>query len=374
MKESKAIFLNNSRRKEAMDIDSRMHLVKQVGEEIITEEELRAILETKKHPIAYDGFEPSGQMHIAQGLMRSINVNKMIKSGCKFKMLVADWHAWANNKMGGDLDKIQVVGKYMIEVWRASGMDLEGVEFVWANELMQDAEYHKKVMQVARNTTLKRILRTGQIMGRKESDVQQASQILYACMQCADIFQLNVDICQLGMDQRKVNVLARELAPELGYSKPVVVSHHMLMGLGEPPKTEDVEEKVLAMKMSKSNPSTAIFMTDTREQIIDKLKKAYCPAKTIENNPVAEYLKYIVFEKKEILTIKRPEKYGGDIELQGYEDFKKRFIAGDIHPVDLKLATAEAIDEMIVPVREHFEKSSRARELLEKVESFRVTR
>jgi tyrosyl-tRNA synthetase len=44
---------------EYMDIETKIDLVKQVGEEIITEEELREIFQTKDHPIAYDGFEPS---------------------------------------------------------------------------------------------------------------------------------------------------------------------------------------------------------------------------------------------------------------------------------------------------------------------------
>ena len=39
-----------------------------------------------------------------------------------------------NNKMGGDLKKIQTVGRYMIEVWRAAGMNMENVEFIWASE------------------------------------------------------------------------------------------------------------------------------------------------------------------------------------------------------------------------------------------------
>ena len=33
---------------------------------------------------------------------------------------------------------------------------------------------------------------------------------MYPCMQCADIFFLKADVCQLGLDQRKVNVLAKE--------------------------------------------------------------------------------------------------------------------------------------------------------------------
>ena len=122
-----------------MYINKRIELIKEVGEEIITEEDLVKLLSEKKNPVAYDGFEPSGtNIHIAQGLMRAINVNKMIKAGCKFKMWVADWHAWANNKMGGDLEKIQKVGKYLIEVWRACDMDLDNIEFVRANDAMKD--------------------------------------------------------------------------------------------------------------------------------------------------------------------------------------------------------------------------------------------
>jgi len=202
-----------------MDIKKKIQLVEEVGEEILTKEELKTLLKKKKKPVAYDGFEPSGKIHIAQAILRSININKMTKAGFKFKMLIADWHAWANNKMGGDLDKIQTVGKYYLEVWKASGMDLKNVEFIWASDLVKKDAYWKLVMQVARNNTLKRVLRTSQIMGRSENETLQASQILYPCMQAADIFYLDADACQLGMDQRKVNVLAREVAGKLGYKK-----------------------------------------------------------------------------------------------------------------------------------------------------------
>src|SRR5690349_19265805 len=115
-----------------MNIDDRLALVREVGEEIVTEDELRALFAEKPHPVAYDGFEPSGTIHIAQGVLRAINVNKMTAAGVRFKMFAADWHAWANNKMGGDLDKIQTTGRYIQEIWRSTGMDLKNVEFVWA--------------------------------------------------------------------------------------------------------------------------------------------------------------------------------------------------------------------------------------------------
>ena len=357
-----------------MDIESKLELIKQVGEEVITEEELKHLLQTKEHPIAYDGFEPSGVgIHIAQGILRAININKMTKAGCKFKMLVADWHAWANNKIGGDLEKIQLVGKFLIEVWRNCGMDLRNVEFVWVSDYVKEPEYWKKVMQTARNSTIKRIIRTGQIMGRKEAEVQQSSQILYPCMQAADIFHLNVDICQLGMDQRKVNVLARELGSSLGFWKPIIVSHHMLIGLGEPPKSKDVD-RVIELKMSKSKPDTAIFMNDSEEDIKTKIQKAYCPAKVIQENPMLEYSKYLIFEKFNAMEIKREEKFGGAIVIETYRELEKLYHEGKIHPADLKNAVAYYINDMIKPVREKFDKDANLKKLLENVRQFEITR
>ena len=74
-----------------MDLETRIELIKKVGEEIITEQELRELLQTKEHPIAYDGFEPSGLAHIAFGVYRAINIEDLIKAGIHFKLWIADW-------------------------------------------------------------------------------------------------------------------------------------------------------------------------------------------------------------------------------------------------------------------------------------------
>lgn len=359
-----------------MNIDERVALVREVGEEILTEEELRELLNKKKNPVAYDGFEPSGRIHIAQGLLRAINVNKMTKAGCTFKMLVADWHAWLNNKLGGDLDKINAVGEYFVEVWKACGMDLENVKFVRCSELVDDGEYWKKVVQVSKHATIQRMLRCGQIMGRKDNELQYTAQLLYPAMQAADIFQLGVDICQLGMDQRKVNILARELAPKLGWSKPVAVHHHMLMGLQQPaaaPAEGDKAERTIALKMSKSNPDSAIFMTDSEKEVERKIGNAYCPAKQVEENPILEYCRYIIFQLQKDLVIDRPAKFGGELRIAGYDELAKSFAEGKLHPMDLKKGVATAINAHVEPVRKHFAKG-KPQKMLEQVQSFDVTR
>jgi tyrosyl-tRNA synthetase len=185
----------------SISIEERYNLCMSVGEEVIGEERLRPLLERmeeqQKNFICYDGFEPSGRMHIAQGLMKTAIVNKLTKAGGVFIFWVADWFAALNLKFDGDLAKIRIVGKYFVEIWKACGMNLKNVKFLWcSDEINKNADkYWGMVMDIAQKNTLNRILRCTQIMGREETDKLQASQIFYPCMQATDIFYLKADIC-----------------------------------------------------------------------------------------------------------------------------------------------------------------------------------
>ena len=358
-----------------MNIDEKLGLIKTFAEEIVTEDELKELFKNKKTIIAYDGFEPSGQIHIAQGLLRAITIGKMLDAGVTFRLWVADWFAMLNNKFGGDLDKIKIVGEYFIEVWKACGLDTKKVEFIWASEFIKkNPEYWETVLKLSRQATIQRVMRCGQIMGREESVNNPAAQILYPLMQAADIYHLKADIAQLGLDQRKVNMLARDIFPKIGMKPPIVISHHMLLGLQFSETDLEGIDRKIALKMSKSKPETAIFMTDTREEILDKFKKAYCPEGVEKDNPILEYAKYIVFEKFKEIMIRRSEKFGGNLKVKSYIELKDLFVSKKIHPLDLKMCIAEYIDKLIQPVREHFEKNKKAKALQDKVKSFEVTR
>ncbi|MEM0079964.1 MAG: tyrosine--tRNA ligase [Nitrososphaerota archaeon] len=363
-----------------MDVETKLELItRPPTEEVITIEELRELLETVEHPVAYDGFEPSGLAHLPFGVLRAIKLEDMLEAGCRFKLLLADWHAMINNKMGGDLNKIRKVGEYFIEVWKAAGIDLSRVEIVWANDLVNDRDYWRYVIMVAKSITLKRALRALPIMGRREGEMQEAAQIIYPAMQVADIYYMGVDICQLGLDQRRANILARELASKFNRKKPVAVHHHMLMGLQGPVESRGYEEDVemdleIASKMSKSIPETSIFVHDSYEEIKSKIEKAYCPPRIVKGNPVLEYAKYIIFRKMKSLYIHRPSKYGGDIEYWSYEELEKDYVEGRLHPADLKNAVAEALNQIIKPIREHFERDPHARRLYEFVKTQEITR
>ncbi|KAI3429042.1 Tyrosine--tRNA ligase [Psidium guajava] len=351
-----------------MSPEERFQIVRSVGEECIQEDELLNLLTKKPVPICYDGFEPSGRMHIAQGVMKTISVNKMTSAGCKVKIWIADWFAQLNNKMGGDLKKIQTVGRYMIEIWKAVGMDLsdDKVEFLWSSEEINSRshEYWPLVMDIARRNKLPRIIRCSQIMGRNEQDELTAAQIFYPCMQCADIFFLKADICQLGMDQRKVNVLAREYCDDIKRkNKPIILSHHMLPGLQQGQE-----------KMSKSDPSSSIFMEDDEAEVNVKIKKAYCPPMIVEGNPCLEYLKYIILPWFNEFKVERSADHGGDKTFKSFDELVVDYERGDLHPGDLKPALSKSLNKILQPVRDHLSKDANAKDLLKRVKGYRVTR
>ncbi|MEM4281601.1 MAG: tyrosine--tRNA ligase [Candidatus Caldarchaeum sp.] len=363
-----------------MDLERRIELItRPPTEEVITSEELRQLLETEEHPIAYDGFEPSGLAHIPFALLRAIKLRDMLEAGCRFKLLLADWHAAINRKMAGNLEMIKRVGEYFIEVWKASGIDVNRVEIVWASDMASDRDYWKLVIDVLRNTTLRRVLRCLPIMGRKEGELQEAAQLLYPGMQVADIFTLGAKICQLGLDQRRANILARELGPKLGFWKPVAVHHHMLMGLSGPTGPTGLEEEEaldiqISSKMSKSIPESSIYVHDDYQTIKRKIHNAYCPPRQVVGNPVLEYCRYVIFPLKNMLHVERPSKFGGSVEYTSYEQVEKDFVTGSLHPLDLKNAVADALNELLDPVRKWFETNSKARELYEFVSLQEITR
>ncbi|PIU21658.1 MAG: tyrosine--tRNA ligase [Candidatus Diapherotrites archaeon CG08_land_8_20_14_0_20_34_12] len=353
-----------------MDSEKRFELVKSIGEEIITEEELKTLLETNDKPIAYDGFEPSGLAHLPFGVYRALTLKKLLEANVHFKLYLADYFAFVNNKLEGDLNLINTCGDYFIEVWKAAGIPIKKVEIIKASELMDSLKYWNRVLTVAKNMTLNRTKRAMSIAGRKETDELHTAQLFYPAMQVADIFEMDVDICQLGLDQRRANILAREVAEKMHWKKPVALHHHMLLGLQGLDKSGDVIDS----KMSKSKPETCIFVHDSFEEIKKKINTAYCLPKDIVNNPLLDYSKHIIFQEFKEMKIERPEKFGGNLAFNSYAELETAFASGNLHPLDLKNGVSFYLNELIKPIRGHFEKDAKAKKLYEAVRDAKKTR
>lgn len=358
-----------------MDIETKIELIKRPPtEEILVEEELRQLLQTNEHPGHYQGFEISGLLHIGTFIVSGFKMNDLIKAGIRCQAYMADWHSFINNKFEGDWNKILVASKYYEKAFR---FFCPGVKIVVGSELYHNNdEYWRNLLRFSKHMTLSRTLRCMTIMGRSENEKLDLSQYFYPPMQAVDIREIGADIPQGGMDQRKAHVLAREVYPKMGWKKPVAVHHHLLMGIAEPVKleTKDKLEQVIASKMSKSKPWTAIFIHDTEKQIREKLQKAWCPERLVEMNPILELVNHVVFHEKKAFKIERPAKFGGSIEFQNYEELEKVYAQGKLHPQDLKNAVAEELNKILEPIRNYFEKDREAKDCLETVKRAEVTR
>ncbi|EAX98208.1 hypothetical protein TVAG_263250 [Trichomonas vaginalis G3] len=343
-----------------LSIAEKAALLRSIAEDIQGNERIEELLEKKPNFRAYNGFEPSGRMHIAQALVTAINCNAITKAGGTMVLYIADLFAQLNHKMGGDMKKIHDVGRYFVEVFKACGMDLDHVEIIWTADFIKEhqREYFELVHDISSFATLSRIKRTVTAMGRTEGDKLSLSQLLYPCMQATDVFMLDVDICQLGVDQRKVNMLAIEYANHVKRPSPIILSHHMLMGL-----------KGKAHKMSKSDPMSAIFIEDEKDRIVEKMMNAYNPPEAAEN-PLFEYIKYIILRKLGSITINGKEY----TKIEDVEADFPSFFKDDEAKKGLVMAVAEAVDACIQPVRDHFKSSPELIELLKRVEEYRVTR
>ena len=67
--------------------------------------------------VAYIGLEPSGKAHLGWVIL-SDTIRNLLDSGVNVIVLLADWHAWVNDKFDRDMDKISLAGDYMKEVFR----------------------------------------------------------------------------------------------------------------------------------------------------------------------------------------------------------------------------------------------------------------
>lgn len=337
-----------------MDAEERYRLITRNVEELISEDELKAVLSKEGYqPTAYIGFEPSGLVHMGWALVAS-KIRDMCDAGVKVIIFWADWHAYINDKLGGDIDNIHVCAKYFEDCFIALGVPKDKVEFRYASELLDGIEYWETVIKVAKSTSLSRVKRAMTIMGRQEDEAElDSSKLFYPILQASDIFFLKVDIAYAGIDQRRANMLARDAAEKLGWRKPIALHTPLLPGLSGGDRMDPASSK-----MSKSNPDSSIRIHDTPDEIRRKMNKAFCPPEK-ENedvNPVLMICKSIIFPKIGKIDIDRPEKFGGPVTFNSYEEITDSYFSGKLHPMDLKKGTAEGLIKCLEPVHGYFEK------------------
>lgn len=355
-----------------LNAGSRMALIERNTAEVMGRDDLLVLLGTETPIRHYIGFEISGKVHLGTGLVAMGKVRDFLEAGIDCHVLLADWHTWINDKLGGDREVIRRIATgYFTQALIASllsvGADPSRVHFVLGSELYADhPDYWSTVIEVSRHTTLARMLRSISILGREQSDSVDFAKLIYPAMQAADIFAQGINLAHAGTEQRKAHVIARDVATRIRTNrltdsagrtiKPAAVHHPLLLGLRKPPiwpLPENADPSTL--KMSKSEPSSAVFVHDDPDTIRRRVAKAFCPPGETRFNPVLNWFDQLVFALDDApVRIERSAAGGGPITFDTYAELADAYARGHLHPSDAKSALAARLIDRLEPARAHF--------------------
>lgn len=369
-----------------MNVEERAALIERNTAEILGADELRPLLDSGMPLQHYIGFEISGKAHLGTGLLSMAKVRDLTAAGVRCRVFLADWHTWINDKLGGDRQLIKrIASGYFAEALKASLLCVDGdpaaLEVVLASDLYDEhPDYWATMIDVSKNTSLARMQRSITILGRQEGEGVDFAKLIYPAMQAADIFAQGVHIAHAGMDQRKAHVIARDVAMQMRVSplrgpdgatlKPIALHHPLLLGLRRPPvwpvPQADVRDVFASMKMSKSDPGSAVFVHDSPDEIRDKIRRAFCPPQEVAFNPILDWIDKILFRiAGGPVHIDRTPQNGGPVTFERYEDLADAYASGALHPMDAKAALSERLIALLEPARAHFAQPEHAAMLRE---------
>ena len=313
----------------------------------------------------YVGFEPSGKAHIGWKVL-SLQLKRMLEADANVLIFLADWHAWVNDKFGGNMEDIQKTAVYMEETFRAlldypeEGDGPGQLRFYWASQLMDSGDYWARVLRCSKGATLPMVRKTFTIMGRDEaSSDHDLSKFYYPAMQAADIFELNIDVAIGGMDQRKAHMFMRDMASKWNWKKATCLHTPILSSL----KASGVRMDSFDHKMSKSDPNGALLLHDTLEKVQKKMKKAYLDPED-EQSPVYELAEHVVLPEFGHIQVTPNPKFGEPSTWNDLASFKAAVKDGTLHPFDAKMGVAAGVAAGLSSIAEHFEANPEAYETM----------
>lgn len=323
-----------------MDFKQKYDLVTRNLQEIFGEEDLKKKLKKNNFSV-YWGTMPTGSVSFAY-FFPMLKISDFLKAGIKVKILLADLHALLD---GVSFDILEKRYKYyeraIILILKVLKVDVKNLEFVRGSEIQLNKNYFHDLLKLSTFTTINKAKHSASEVVKTAQGEIKLSGLIYPLMQTLDEEYLKVDAQFAGLDQRKILVFAREYLPKVKYAQRVEMMTPMIRGL-------------VGEKMSSSVEKSKIDLMDGAEIVRKKVNKADC----VEGNPengLMDILKYLVMvikeDKKEKFVVKRPEKFGGDLEYNTYEEIQEDFVARKLHPLDLKNAVAEEINKLLFEIQ-----------------------
>ncbi len=334
-----------------MDAEERFNIITRNLQEIVGEDELRALLSERDLKV-YWGTAPTGRPHLGY-FVPMYKIADFLRAGTHVKILIADMHAYLDN-MKSTWELLERRTEYyefiIKEILKRIGVPLDKLEFVRGTDFQLSEKYTLDMYKMSALTTTRDTQKAGAEVVKQVANPKM-SNLLYPILQALDEEHLGVDAQFGGVDQRKIFMLAREFLPKVGYKKRIHLLNPMVPGLGE------------GGKMSSSDPNSKIEFDDSPKAIRKKIGKAFSADGVVEDNGLLAMMRYVIFRKLEDegreFIIDRPEQYGGKATFADYESLEKAFKDKKLSSIDLKQGISEELISLLTPLREVIEKNKK---------------
>lgn len=265
----------------------------------------------------------------------------MANAGIDMTVFIADLHAFLDKGYQW-IDKTDQRVSYYIflikNILKRLGLEPDRYDFKKGSDVQLDRMYIMDMFKLLTHVTVNQAKKAGSEVVKQNKE-PALSSLVYPLMQVIDETVLEADIELGGLDQRKIFALSRDTIEKIGRNKCSYIMNGLLPSLGKP-----------GAKMSSSDVMGKLEFTDSKEMIHEKLKKAYCVEKEVENNPCLDLARMIVFP---IL-----HKLGGPKDSEDdavwyvdFDGFLQDWVSGNICAPWLKRWIADAVDEIITPIR-----------------------
>jgi tryptophanyl-tRNA synthetase len=293
-------------------------------------------INTELKPIILSGIQPSGQIHIGH-LTGAIKNWVDLQDKYKCYYTIVDLHAITVRQEPAELRRRTLD---LAAMFIACGVDPEKCTLFIQSH-------------VTEHTQLAWVLNTFTGMGEcarmtqfKDKSQQHEDNInvglfTYPVLMASDILLYQADLVPVGEDQKQHLELSRNLAQRFNhhYSDTFKVPNPFIPPVGA--RIMSLQEPTKKMSKSDENEKGSIYLTDTTEQIISKIKRAVTDS--------GSDVKYDIVNKPGIANLMTLFQFATGISYQQIESDFNGLGYGEF-----KSTVAQAVADYIRPIREQY--------------------
>jgi tryptophanyl-tRNA synthetase len=297
---------------------------------------LQTIIFATMKDIVVSGIRSTGKLHLGNYFGAIVNFLKMQhEHNCYF--FIADWHSLTTHPTPADLKSS--VRNVLVE-YLACGIDPNVSTLYIQSDIPEIAELYLYLNMLAYKGELERVT-TFKDKAKTQPDNINAGLLTYPVLMAADIIIHRAAYVPVGKDQEQHLEMARTFGNRFNhlYNEEFFPEPQAYNFGNELVKVPGLDGKG---KMSKSNGEhTAIFLQDTRDEIIKKMKRSVTDSGPTEPNQTKPEAIQNLFDLMKLVST-----------ADTYNHFDNLYNTCAIRYGDFKMQIAEDMDAFVAPIRE----------------------